>query len=346
MKSLKFLAAFLILLSGSALKSQTDLLKDPEVIWIGETSIIFNPDLNRSELREKLKIGGFTQVLKKVVPNDKIRSFDENNEHLSLANILLQSKQKVYHDSLLQKQMNSADLKKALNYMDTIITFDPETFKEKVTIQPAVADAYSISGFKMRVQVYYHKKDMMYRTVPLAIAPVLFTGKILYWMPMSASAVTELSNNNVNWAVRLAYTCPLKGNNIKEIKKSDKYSFEYFFEKINEKKITAYVPFDILGAGQNQLINKDEVSMIGATVDTIITVDPTTKNEIKTVVLNYLFPEDISQVRFVQDWYWDDQKQQLFYRHLGFAPLMNRYDQNGNFLNSGPMFYIREKGVE
>jgi hypothetical protein len=96
----------------------------------------------------------------------------------------------------------------------------------------------------------------------------------------------------------------------------------------------------------SEAMSRAEVLKIGNSTDTIISFDPKTFSEFKSVVKFELKPGDIEEIRLVQDWIWDEKTQQLKFRPLGFAPLIYRYDHNGYFLNSGPMFYRREKGVE
>ena len=131
------------------LYGQNDPLKDPNVIWVGETVINFNPDLNRQELKN-LDFVGYTQSLKKTVSSTALNEFGENNEHLMLAGKILTGKQKKYSDSLLLKEISSSDYKKIAKYKDTIITFDPNTFEKFTTIVENELTVYEIRHYKMR----------------------------------------------------------------------------------------------------------------------------------------------------------------------------------------------------
>ncbi len=84
----------------------------------------------------------------------------------------------------------------------------------------------------------------------------------------------------------------------------------------------------------------DEMQNIGSSVDTIITFDPETFEEIREVVVNELNAEDIKKYRLKEVWFFDEERSDLDVRILGIAPILDRYDDNGNFLNSGPMFWI------
>ena len=69
--------------------------------------------------------------------------------------------------------------------------------------------------------------------------------------------------------------------------------------------------------------------------------DPKTFKEIIQVVKNNFKGSDIKNIRLIQDWIWDADNNQLGIVYQGFAPIIDRVDSQGNFLNSGPMFVRR-----
>jgi len=83
----------------------------------------------------------------------------------------------------------------------------------------------------------------------------------------------------------------------------------------------------------------DEVSSMGATVDTIIAFDPETYEEEITIVRNDLNPEDIKQFRIKEIWFFDEESSTLQVRILGIAPLKDEYDENGNYKYTTPLFW-------
>jgi len=87
-------------------------------------------------------------------------------------------------------------------------------------------------------------------------------------------------------------------------------------------------------------LSAEEMENLGSSVDTIITFDPDTFEEIVQVVVNELNPEDVKQYRLKEVWFFDEETSKLGVRILGVAPIINRYDDNGNFLNAGPMFWV------
>lgn len=100
--------------------------------------------------------------------------------------------------------------------------------------------------------------------------------------------------------------------------------------------ITLYHTFD---DEFTQAMTQEEMQNLGSSVDTIITFDPETFEEIVQVVVNDLNPEDIKKYRIKEVYFFDEEKSTLDVRILGIAPIIDRVDNNGNFLNSGPMFW-------
>lgn len=86
-------------------------------------------------------------------------------------------------------------------------------------------------------------------------------------------------------------------------------------------------------------MTQEDMQNIGSSTDTIITFEPETFEEITQVVVNDLNPRDIKKYRLKEVYFFDEEKSSLDVRILGIAPIIDRVDDNGNFLNSGPMFW-------
>jgi len=124
------------------------------------------------------------------------------------------------------------------------------------------------------------------------------------------------------------------------------------FQDQNKDKKDAFISIIIDAArdGNIQLYNgaaddfsmpmtPDDMKNIGSSVDTIITFDPETFEEITEVGVNEIDPNDVEQYRLKEVWFFDEETSQLEVRILGIAPLIKKYDDNGNFLFVMPMFW-------
>ncbi len=87
-------------------------------------------------------------------------------------------------------------------------------------------------------------------------------------------------------------------------------------------------------------LTEDEQTAMAGEVDTIVTYDPVTYDEIIEVVVNELNPEDIKRYRLKEVWFFDRESSVMRVRILGIAPLKDVYDENGNFLYELPMFWV------
>jgi len=87
-------------------------------------------------------------------------------------------------------------------------------------------------------------------------------------------------------------------------------------------------------------LTPDEVASMGATIDTVITFDPETYEEQIQVVRNDINPEDVKRFRMKEVWFFDEETSTLQVRILGIAPLIDKNDENGNFLYEKPMFWV------
>lgn len=88
-----------------------------------------------------------------------------------------------------------------------------------------------------------------------------------------------------------------------------------------------------------QPMNQEEINMLGCSVDTLIIYDPESLTETVTVVKNEMNPDDIVRYRIKEVWYFDSETSRMNVRILGIAPIINRYDEDGQLLHSAPMFW-------
>ncbi len=87
-------------------------------------------------------------------------------------------------------------------------------------------------------------------------------------------------------------------------------------------------------------LDPEEVKNIGAKVDTIPFFDPITYEERDTVVYNELNPADVKRYRMKEIWFMDEEASEVRVRLLGIAPLLDEYDDDGNFLFERPLFWV------
>ena len=113
--------------------------------------------------------------------------------------------------------------------------------------------------------------------------------------------------------------------------------FSILLDAATTGEITVYSTEDDKFTSQ---LTPDEVASMGATIDTVITFDPETYEEQLQVVRNDINPEDVKRFRMKEVWFFDEESSTLQVRILGIAPLIDKTDENGNFLYEKPMFWV------
>jgi len=353
----------LLLISSSILFAQDnvkELIASPDILWAAEIMSDLNPDKTKKENRE-YKISCMSDFIKlsstPLRPNSEIYPLGEGESHTLTHKIFNKeylANSTVYSNSDLSTALTDKEKSKLLSYIDTIKIFDSVTKKTSKLVTVKIFDSKDVLFYRIKQLIYYNKKDTMFQAFPIAIAPVIgvFDDKgvrtgyaPLFWIDLSSINKTDLNNNDLNWIKRTAYSTSLEGE-MKIVKETQPLPSvqKTFFDNLikNSDKSLVYNVFATLGNG---LYTPSEIKSLRNSIDTIITFDPITFEEIVTTKASP-FEEDFKQLRFVQDWIWDNKKQQLSIRFLGFSPIINRYDDNGNFLNSGPLFYRRDKNLK
>ncbi len=113
--------------------------------------------------------------------------------------------------------------------------------------------------------------------------------------------------------------------------------FSILMDAATSSEITVYSTEDDKFTSK---LTPDEVASMGATIDTVITFDPETYEEQIQVVRNDINPEDVKRFRIKEVWFFDEETSTLQVRILGIAPLIDKTDDNGNFLYEKPMFWV------
>jgi gliding motility associated protien GldN len=86
------------------------------------------------------------------------------------------------------------------------------------------------------------------------------------------------------------------------------------------------------------LSQKDIMEMLYSS-DTITIFDPETLMDSMVIVQNEFNWEDVQKFRLKEVWFFDEETSTLGVRILGIAPIITRYDDDGNFLHTAPMFW-------
>ncbi len=88
------------------------------------------------------------------------------------------------------------------------------------------------------------------------------------------------------------------------------------------------------------IMNQQEIKDMLYQTDTIMNYNFVTEAYESTVIEIKTNPSDIQRYRIKEIWYFDTRRGRMDTRILGIAPIVNRYDEDGNFIASMPLCWF------
>lgn len=322
-----------------------DILKDPNVSWAAtfESEL----DFRLSSPRETSTI----QLTKFLQPEPICNHFNSDNW---LARWILDEmkagKYQIYDDPSLSIIVSHSTLMNKISAIDTVITFDPNSYEERVQVIRNDISENDIVGFRAHQVIYYDKKQGGFNTQLLALAPMIKqtdpTGKIigeipLAWLAMGgqASKNLNLDSPDVTWAALVIDKKGLFLNEKLTVRKDERK--KSFAEMLFQAAFSMKHPVrESVEYGCGNLLTKKELESMGSAVDTVITFDPATYKETMQIVRNELAPADVKTASLVQEWYYDNRRKMLANRLKAVGPMVDKSDENGNFIYTKILYYL------
>lgn len=149
----------------------------------------------------------------------------------------------------------------------------------------------------------------------------------------------DIQEKDVLWEKRVWREIMVEEKMNHHFKYEKAYLINILLAAIKDKKITAYYPIDDKFSSP---IPYEEAKILGTSIDTIIPCfadDYDQWDESVMTVENNLNPTDLKKYRLKEVWFFDEEAAKLDVRILGIAPIVDHYDDNGNYLASLPMFW-------
>ncbi len=106
--------------------------------------------------------------------------------------------------------------------------------------------------------------------------------------------------------------------------------------------------FDVAYSGEinaydyfNQPMTVEDIKNIGRDTiyKTLMRAEPPFE-KYDTMVVNQLEREDVTKVRFLEEWYLDEERNTFEKKVVAIAPVIEIFDQDGNFLANQPLFWL------
>lgn len=109
---------------------------------------------------------------------------------------------------------------------------------------------------------------------------------------------------------------------------------DWIFEKALSGELKAIDYF-------NKPLTPEDIKKIG--VDTIYQTllrDYPPFEEYDTLIVTHLEINDITKVRFLEQWYWDDDGDEIEKEVIAIAPVIEKRDGDGKFIANHPLFWL------
>lgn len=338
MRLLPFFCLFPLLL-----RAQSDLLKDPDIVWaagIEQDWVIDVPSLEKEQDEGLLTL--------KLMRTER-SSYYTSSVFLSelVFQAMVNEKLPIFKDPRCTRP---TDIYTVYPSTDTIVTFNPETYEETVSIVRSQPYPYGdFVAWRLRQILAYHRQSATWSTTVEAIAPLVRvidrTGDSIGVRPLCwfrpDNQRREITDNNIVWAKMTenrqpATLVPVTIPN--PLKASDGFRNPVFhLLQVLEKDME--IPF--YNATNDKLLSPGERHDILARVDTVQTYDHETMEEIRYNLRHEISPDNIRMLRLVQTWYWDRQRQRLSISLDAVGPLKDVTDMEGNLLFRQPLFFRR-----
>ena len=347
----KFLL-ILFFLFGSTLSifaQYEDLERDKNIIWIAEFSNDYTFSLNDAQTENTVKLIKF-----KGDPSNFIDAYSSSWIIDWIFYNAIDDHYDCYKDKGITQPLSAKDINDLIAVTDTIITFNPDTYEEMVQIVRNQISLNNINGLRVNQVIYYDKKKENFNTRIISVAPLLLKEKVisikprkviknfrpLFWIKMDGTLPRKfkIKSSSIDWAALvLSKKNPIDLNSIKTVKTNygfdiKKRLYEQAFKF--EKSITrSYKPSDKL--------KMEDLKRMYTSIDTVITFDPDTYEEQVRVVRKDLKLEEVSNIRLVQEWYYDKKRKRLMNRLKAICPIVEAKDDNGKFRFWKPLYYIK-----
>jgi hypothetical protein len=222
--------------------------------------------------------------------------------------------------------------------VDTIITFDPETYEESLNIVETDL-LEDCQRFWLRLKwKYYASGKIGCRAVALSPYLLDYTGqpqkpRIWFELPPAKARFNDPTHRRVKYATLLHYDTPEQRM---QHNTGSWTSFQRtFIEDFKAGRFTGYT------AERAPIPLADAAQIFNAT-DTIYTIDPEKYTEKFEVVEREYRPEDIRALRVEQAWYLEPRNGRLQCELLRLAPAISVVDEYGTLRFYQPMFFWKQ----
>lgn len=345
------LLAVLAIAATSA--AQSNLFTNPDIAWIGAftTDYRFDPALPSGVFQETRNWNTLAveKLLVPPLPSGFPGLIDgmELFWKLKVSKMLTSPEIAAFEDPLLTKPMPENAINEKFSWVDTIYSFDSEKYEEQIQLVRNYLSIEDLAGIRIFQQVYFRKSTRSIGYQSVSWAPFYWkpsngsdstVSRPICWLPAFPAENPELLRHSEDVSYVFVTTTGNQSPTLEEITlvKGAVDFRELFSDFIRKPWAPAYAAADFEELSVSDLLRNFDTGM-----DTIIVFDPVTFEETVAVTQHESIGERVHSIRFTVRWFYDDRKRQLYYAFVGLAPSERILDEEGNFLFSKALFYIK-----
>jgi hypothetical protein len=316
------------------------LLKNKDITWVAEVEndFYFNDNENNSL---KNNIVNVLKISKgKDYATDNYTFFTNKITDAMVAKKII-----VYEDSYCKERLPN----NGYCSVDTVQDVNPNTYLTSFNVITNNVNFHRFKIFRAKQIIYYNSKKAYWGIQTLSVSP-LYTWREndtikrepSFWIPVDNKKL-KLSSKSVVWAVKTS-TCEAsnidfsKANILKNTLKEMPLTV-FIDQAKSNKKFKAYNYHDC----KEVLSPLNLAQRIVPEKDTIFPLDPETQLPIMSTPFIAQYDDfDVSKLKIVQDWFWDDKKQRLCVQTRALAPV-RKHVYYVDYSLEMPLFYVMPK---
>lgn len=322
-----------LLFSCLPLLAQTEkILEDPAVNWAAEIELTLPADPLEFSANEDRSAA--LAVLKLTTePDERLNGYINHSLNAKLWDIAENGDWEAFSNAEMTRPLETEELLQIISGPDTIVTFDPSTYEEKVQIAwDARPFPHEARFVKVRQLLVYNDAEARFKIHTLAIAPFTGSEAPRFWLKVPETEDflpdTLLARPDVNWAGRYITneTSP-RVTDFQVVKDETGAIMERFFDRIMADTTVALYS----NPADEQPLPPDKRACLFSCTDSVSTFDPETQVEHVEVFHTELLPDQVIDLQLIEEFYWQDDDGLLYTRLVAVAPRFKFYYREGQW---------------
>ncbi len=292
-------------------------LQDPDVDWAAYIELTLPADPLMAVADEDPYAG--MMVLKLTSDDHSFGDIPDHSLNYKLWEVTRQNEWEIFEDAALTRPYPFEAAMRKVTGPDTIITFDPNTYEEKLMISnSSKVFPFEVEHLRVRQLLLYHNKSAQFEIKTLAIGPCYDDGRVPYWLKVPEDdgiPPYPLSDSTINWIIRYkTYDASPGPENWEEVKNTTGPILDRFIDRIRyDSSIVLYQP-------EGPPVSVTERPCLFSCSQSMMVFDPQTNQETVQEINIGLDHEMITELQMVQTWFWNEEDATLTTRLDAVAP--------------------------